>query len=79
MTNEQWQKERKSNPLSASAFFEYYREMGGKLDNIDEFVRSLYSKYLVDRVPHLMSNGRIVEASRAENKVREYYDEKFKG
>ena len=78
MTKEQWLEQREYQTLTPFAFFEYYKEMGGKVKDFDEFVTKLYSKYLVDGLDHLTPNGKIVNMTKAEEKVRDYYEEKFK-
>lgn len=76
MTKKEWMDIRTDTP-PIEVFFEYYKEMGGKLTILEDFKTILYDPFLADGGSYITKNGKRVSRQSAENKLRYYYDEKF--
>lgn len=78
MTKDVWITIRNNQPLiTTEVYFEYYRELGGKVDTIEEFV--LVFNHLSNGAIVLGGDGRMkrITAKSAYTRLHEYYDNKF--
>lgn len=76
MTKEKWNELKNQDP-TWEALWEYYREQGGKLDVYSKFVE-VFNHLDGKMVTNSMGGLVIIDIAQAGEKVRDYYNDKFK-
>lgn len=76
MTKEEWKKI-KDEAISYEALFDYYTEHGGKLKTLDEFVR-VFNQLDGKMVTNSQGSIVLIDVENSKEKVRNYFNEKFK-
>lgn len=75
MTKDEWEKERKKDIHSIEVYFKYYREKGGKLDDISQF-SSIFHQ-MNGQIISCESGIKQLSQESALKRLRDYYDQKF--
>lgn len=78
MTKEQWHQVRNLEEIPVFIWFEYYKESGGIIDDLDMF-QNMFFRILVRQPIVACTRGAVmVNFTTAVGRLNEYYENKFK-
>ena len=77
VTKEKWLEVRSQQFIPLEVCFEYYKEQGGKVDNIIEFGKIFSDMLTKNAIVPTSSGPKRVSNDSARNRIHQYYNTKF--